>query len=68
MKNRNQRVRELMEVIIAASCEAKCLTIEGAIAPEIETMLDQAAKDLKSHVIESRRPQHTNWLKVFGIR
>ncbi len=68
MKNRNQRVRELMEVIIAASCEAKCLTIEGAIAPDIETMLDQAAKDLKTHVIESRRPQHTNWLKVFGIR
>lgn len=68
MKNRNQRVRELMEVIIAASCESKCLTIEGAIAPEIETMLDQAAKDLKTHVIESRRPQHTNWLKVFGIR
>lgn len=68
MKNRNQRVRELMEVIISASCEAKCLTVEGAIAPEIETMLDQAAKDLKSHVIESRRPQHTNWLKVFGIR
>lgn len=68
MKNRNQRVRELMEVIISASCEAKCLTIEGAISPEIETMLDQAAKDLKTHVSEARQPQHTNWLKVFGVR
>lgn len=68
MKNRNQRVRELMEVIISASCEAKCLTIEGVIAPEIENMLDKAAKDLKAHVVEARQPQRTNWLKVFGVR
>lgn len=68
MKNRNQRVRELMEVIIAASCEAKCLTIEGAIAPEIETMLDQAAKDLKTHVIVTKETQTPLWLKALGVR
>ena len=65
MRNRNQRVRELMEVIIAASCEAKCLGIEGAIRPEIESTLDQAARDIKTHVAELRQPQYTNWLKVF---
>ena len=68
MKNRNQRVRELMEVIISASCEAKYLSIEGYIRPEIERTLDQAAKDLKTHVTEARQPQRTNWLKVFGVR
>lgn len=68
MKNRNQRVRELMEVIISASCEAKCLTIEGVIAPEIETMLDQAAKDLKTHVAVTKETQSASWLKVFGVR
>jgi hypothetical protein len=65
MRNRNQRVRELMEVIIAASCEAKCLTIEGHIGPEIERTLDLAAIDIKTHVTEVRQPQYTNWLKVF---
>jgi len=68
MKNRNQRVRELMEVIISASCEAKCLTIEGAIAPEIETMLDQAAKDLKAHVAVTKETQTPLWLKALGVR
>lgn len=68
MKNRQQRVRQLLEVVISASCEAKYLGIEGAITPEIEQTLDQAAKDLKAHVIESRQSQRTNWLKAFGIR
>jgi hypothetical protein len=68
MKNRNQRVRELMEVIIAASCEAKCLAIEGAIRPEIERTLDQAAKDLKTHVAVTKETQTPLWLKAFGIR
>jgi len=68
MKNRNQRVRELMEVIIAASCEAKCLAIEGFIRPEIERTLDQAAKDLKTHVAVTKETQTPLWLKAFGIR
>lgn len=68
MKNRNQRVRELMEIVIAASCEAKCLAIEGAIRPEIERTLDLAAKDLKSHVAVTKETQTPLWLKAFGIR
>jgi hypothetical protein len=68
MKNRQQRVKQLLEVVISASCEAKYLGIEGAIRPEIERTLDQAAKDIKTHVAESRQPQRTNWLKAFGIR
>lgn len=68
MKDRNRRVRELMEVIISASCEAKCLTIEGIIAPEVEQMLDQAANQLKTQIVETRQPQRTNLLKAFGIR
>ena len=63
MKDRNRRVRELMEVIISA-----CLTIEGVIAPEVEHMLDQAAHQLKTQIIETRQPQRTNLLKAFGIR
>lgn len=68
MKDRNRRVRELMEVIISASCEAKCLAIEGYIRPEIERTLDEAAKDLKTHVAPPRQPQRINLLKAFGIR
>ena len=68
MKNRNQRVRELLEVIISASCEAKYLSIEGHIRPEIERTLDQAAKDLKTHVAVTKETQSPSWLKVFGVR
>lgn len=68
MKSRNQRVKQLLEVVISASCEAKYLGIEGAIRPEIEQLLDQAAKDIRTRLVETRQPQHTNWLKVFGIR
>lgn len=67
MKNRNQRVRQLLEVLISASCEAKYLGIEGAIRPEIERTIDQAAKDVRTHISTSSQQERTSWLKLFGI-
>lgn len=66
MKNRNQRVRQLLEALISASCEAKYLGIEGAIRPEIERTIDQAAKDVRTHISNSVQQERSSWLKLFG--
>jgi hypothetical protein len=66
MRTKEQRIAELMEIIISASCEAKHLHLHGAIGGDIETLLDDAAKALKP-CVPNRKPS-TGWMAKVGIK
>jgi hypothetical protein len=70
MTNHDKRAQELLELIIAASCEAKYLRFHGRINSRIEMELDDAAGLLRADTasIEQQRKEKPSFLKKLGFR
>ena len=69
MKNRNLRTQELLELVIAASCEAKYLRIKHGLSPKVEVALDDAAGLLRVATadIEQEQTSKPSLLKKWGF-
>ena len=70
MTNHDKRAQELLELIIAASCEAKYLRFHGRINSRIEMELDDAAGLLRVDTasIELKQKEKPSFLKKLGLR
>jgi hypothetical protein len=70
MNKHDKRAQDLLELIIAASCEAKYLRFHGRINSRIEMELDDAAGLLKVDTasIAQEHKDKPSFLKKFGFR
>ena len=70
MNNHDKRAQDLLELVIAASCEAKYLRFHGRINSRIEMELDDAAGLLKVDTanIAQEQKDKPSFLKKFGFR
>jgi hypothetical protein len=70
MNNHDKRAQDLLELIIAASCEAKYLRFHGRINSRIEMELDDAAGLLKVDTanIAKEQKDKPSFLQKFGFR
>jgi hypothetical protein len=70
MKNQDRRAQELLELIIAASCEAKYLRIKHGLNVKVEQALDDAAGLLRVMTtdIEKEAQARPSVFKKLGLR
>ena len=70
MNKHDKRAQDLLELIIAASCEAKYLRFHGRINSRIEMELDDAAGLLKVDTanIAQEHKDKPSFLRKLGLR
>jgi hypothetical protein len=70
MKNHDKRAQELLDLVIAASCEAKYLRIKHGLNVKVEQALDDAAGLLRVMTadIEKEEQARPSVFRKLGLR